>query len=346
MKIAKDRLKEIIKEELQNEMHGGDYEVDPDGYEGHMAKTNLYKIAEYAQEMHDLIHDDENLEPWVQEKIAVAAYMMDAVGHYLQYNASRGDESEGEEEWEQPSPAERHSGAESDDEEEFYITEETEFEEGDSLNEAEEAAESSAVVRIYDFDGVLGEFSPDLKQKFFEQSQQEGSKITGTEIQIKNTLALGASLLATAESVAKKYVEGVTKPTGTYYIISKFSNPSYVFKLAYYDELREFLEKNGLDLREAPNAASSKKVTIIKKFLERTGAETPAQILVAENTKESSKLTKAEAIPSKHKSEKPTYMIIGSSTADGKKESSMIKTGLTISGVEEDKIKITLLSNE
>lgn len=104
MRISKDRLKQIIKEELEisvgrhDEMHGGEYQKDPDGYEGRMAKGNLYKIAEYASELHDLIGDDENLEPWVEEKIAVAAHMMDSVGHYLQYEKHRGhEESEGHE---------------------------------------------------------------------------------------------------------------------------------------------------------------------------------------------------------------------------------------------------------
>jgi hypothetical protein len=109
MKIAKDRLKQIIKEELavgvapagpegaHDELAGGEYPRDSHGYEGRMAKTNLWKIAEYAKEMHDLIHDDEDLEPWVEEKIAVAAYMMDSVGHYLQYEKHRGHEdAEGE----------------------------------------------------------------------------------------------------------------------------------------------------------------------------------------------------------------------------------------------------------
>jgi hypothetical protein len=116
MKIAKDRLKQIIKEELamqsekehvcddsckhgeeHDEYAGGSYPHDQHGYEGEMAKTNLWKIAEYAKEMHDLIHDDEDLEPWVEEKIAVAAYMMDSVGHHLQYKKHRGHEdAEGE----------------------------------------------------------------------------------------------------------------------------------------------------------------------------------------------------------------------------------------------------------
>jgi len=113
MKISKERLKQIIKEELtvgvapeksemphemgHDEYEGGEYPRDPHGYEGQMAKTNLWKIAEYAQEMHDLIHDDEDLEPWVEEKIAVASYMLDQVGHHLQYMKHRGhEEAEGE----------------------------------------------------------------------------------------------------------------------------------------------------------------------------------------------------------------------------------------------------------
>lgn len=215
------------------------------------------------------------------------------------------------------------------------------------LKEADETqpAESSGAeksVHVYDFDGVLATFSPDLKQKFFEQSQAAGSKITGTEIQIKNTLALGASLLATADSVADHYVE-LAKPAEPCYIITKFSNPSYVLKLAYYDELREFLEKNGLDLREAPNAAPTKKATVIKKYLERVGG-TASQILVAGNTAEESKVAKAEAIPTKHKGENVRYVVHGVDTQDGRKESTMVKNGLINAGVKEDKVEVRLVA--
>lgn len=139
MKISKDRLKEIIKEELElskepaeHSEFEGEYEADPDGYEGRMAKGNLYKIIEYATELHDLIADNENLEPWVEEKIAVAAYMMDSVGHYLQYEKHRGHEdAEGHEGHADLSPAEREreemAGGE-EGEEEMYMMEETEFE--------------------------------------------------------------------------------------------------------------------------------------------------------------------------------------------------------------------------
>lgn len=211
------------------------------------------------------------------------------------------------------------------------------------LTEAEEPAAAETSVHVYDFDGVLATFSPDLKQKFFEQSQAAGSKITGTEIQIKNTLALGASLLATAESVAQNYVE-LAKPAEPFYIISKFSNPTYVLKLAYYDELRDFLEKNGLDLREAPNAAPTKKATVIKNYLSRVGAGTPAQVLIAGNTAEESKVAKAEAIPGKHKGQNVRYIVHGVDTQDGRKESTMMKNGLINAGAKEDKVEVRLVA--
>jgi hypothetical protein len=90
MKISKERLKQIIKEELDVGETGGSYPKDPHGYEGSMVKQNLWKIAEYAKEMHDLIADDEDIEPWVEEKIAIAAYMMDSTGHHVQYQKEVG----------------------------------------------------------------------------------------------------------------------------------------------------------------------------------------------------------------------------------------------------------------
>lgn len=110
MKLTENYLRKLIKEcmeemgapypaatnmapPVQNNM---DYPKDPDGYEGRMAKGNLYRIVEYATMLQGLIHDNENLEPWVQEKIAVAASMMDTVGHYLQYEKMRGSSDVGE----------------------------------------------------------------------------------------------------------------------------------------------------------------------------------------------------------------------------------------------------------
>ena len=81
MKISKNDLKALIAEELNKtttvllEMPGMEqgYEKDPDGYEGHMAKKALYHMARQADQLHDVIMEDQNLEPWVQAKITKAA---------------------------------------------------------------------------------------------------------------------------------------------------------------------------------------------------------------------------------------------------------------------------------
>jgi hypothetical protein len=91
MKIAKDRLKQLIKEELSLEGHG---EAD-----GSMAQQNLWKICEYAEKLKGIISSDQDLEPWVEEKIAVAAYIMDSVGHYMEFEAESGGEHEEEYEY-------------------------------------------------------------------------------------------------------------------------------------------------------------------------------------------------------------------------------------------------------
>ena len=64
--------------------------VTPHDDEGRMAKSQLYKIAKYAMEVHDNLGDDDQLEGWVQSKIATMSSMMGAVKHYLEYEYKRG----------------------------------------------------------------------------------------------------------------------------------------------------------------------------------------------------------------------------------------------------------------
>jgi hypothetical protein len=91
MKITRVELKALIHEAIAKEAsvlletpnvpnvpivgqeQTGDYTKDPDGYEGDMAKRSLYHIARQADQLHDMIMDDENLEPWAQAKITKAA---------------------------------------------------------------------------------------------------------------------------------------------------------------------------------------------------------------------------------------------------------------------------------
>lgn len=71
-------------------------EESSEEYAGHMVKSNLYKMAKYAQELHNMFEDDENVEPWVEEKIAVAASMISQVKHYIEYERVReGREDDG-----------------------------------------------------------------------------------------------------------------------------------------------------------------------------------------------------------------------------------------------------------
>ena len=87
--VQEDLVMGLTKAPSYDTEKHGEYEKDPDGYEGEMAKTNLYKIADYAKDLCALLRDDENLEPWVQEKIAVAASMIDSVAHHLKYQKRR-----------------------------------------------------------------------------------------------------------------------------------------------------------------------------------------------------------------------------------------------------------------
>ena len=57
-------------------------DTDDDGW---MAKSELYKLSKYAIQLHGMIQDNENLEPWVQSKITKAADYLSSVKHYMEY---------------------------------------------------------------------------------------------------------------------------------------------------------------------------------------------------------------------------------------------------------------------
>ena len=56
--------------------------TDDDGW---MAKGQLYQLSKYSVELHGMIQDTDNLEPWVQAKITKAADYISAVKHYMEY---------------------------------------------------------------------------------------------------------------------------------------------------------------------------------------------------------------------------------------------------------------------
>jgi hypothetical protein len=105
MKISKSRLKEIIQEELDMyQMEGpieepeelsGDPEYEQEGY---MAKSQLFKVGEYAMKLHDMIQGDDDLPEWMQYKIAVMSQMIGDVYHALDYDLQTGqfDQQQGD----------------------------------------------------------------------------------------------------------------------------------------------------------------------------------------------------------------------------------------------------------
>lgn len=93
-----NKLKKMILKELHILQKDHPYKIggllkktesEPE-YEGRMAKQNLFKIAKYATELHNMLEDDDNLEPWVEEKIAVASSMIETVAHYMEYEKLSG----------------------------------------------------------------------------------------------------------------------------------------------------------------------------------------------------------------------------------------------------------------
>ncbi len=58
--------------------------MDEDGW---MAKSQLYQTAKYAIELHKIIQDTDNLEPWVQSKITKCADYLESIKHYMEYEA-------------------------------------------------------------------------------------------------------------------------------------------------------------------------------------------------------------------------------------------------------------------
>jgi hypothetical protein len=57
--------------------------------EGRMTRSQLYKIGNYAQSLHDIIRDDDDLPEWVQSKIAVMDNDIGKIKHYIEYKLNR-----------------------------------------------------------------------------------------------------------------------------------------------------------------------------------------------------------------------------------------------------------------
>ena len=69
MKINESRIKQIIAEEMAalEDKKYFDYHDE----EGGMAKSQLYRLAKYAIELHDALDDNTELESWVQKPLII-----------------------------------------------------------------------------------------------------------------------------------------------------------------------------------------------------------------------------------------------------------------------------------
>ena len=91
MKISKEKLQKIIKEELEMSQNTPEMPYSGpktgqkiDDSEGKMAKSQLIHIAKYAIAMAKGLDDNEELESWVQSKITLAEDYISKVKHYLE----------------------------------------------------------------------------------------------------------------------------------------------------------------------------------------------------------------------------------------------------------------------
>ena len=57
--------------------------------EGEIVKGNLRNISEIARDIHDLYGDEEDIEEWVQEKIAIVEAMLQSISHYEKHEKVR-----------------------------------------------------------------------------------------------------------------------------------------------------------------------------------------------------------------------------------------------------------------
>jgi len=87
--VVDDRgAKESVQENKKTIKEGV---LDSDDDDGFMARSQLYFMARDAIKLHGVIQDQDNLEPWVQNKIASSSKDMDAVRRYTEYNAMKAE---------------------------------------------------------------------------------------------------------------------------------------------------------------------------------------------------------------------------------------------------------------
>ena len=105
MKLTQEELQNLIKEELTTHnsvllempyppIVGKDQEEsdseDPSEHEGERAKQSLFHMSQQAQQLHDMLQGDENLEPWVLKEITKAATSLEKAFKAVTYDKGPG----------------------------------------------------------------------------------------------------------------------------------------------------------------------------------------------------------------------------------------------------------------
>ena len=96
---AKQNLRPAANRKDLEEMCGADpmqaidmgVEHDEGDHEGSMAKRQMFKTAEYAADIFDMIEDGQEFPAWIQSKMTKIADYIGAVKHYLEYDEVVGE---------------------------------------------------------------------------------------------------------------------------------------------------------------------------------------------------------------------------------------------------------------
>ena len=97
MKLDKSLLRMIIKEQT-DEMCGPDHMMKPqmdmhhsDDHEADMGRRQMFKTANYAVDIYEMMDDNEDYPAWIQSKLTKIADYIGVVKHYLEYDHVMGE---------------------------------------------------------------------------------------------------------------------------------------------------------------------------------------------------------------------------------------------------------------
>ena len=87
MKISRERLKQIIKEEIASmhsavDPYGAEQIMDHPDDESDMAKSRMLRAGVYSQKIIQASDDETQIPSWVQSKLTIAAKNLSSVWHW------------------------------------------------------------------------------------------------------------------------------------------------------------------------------------------------------------------------------------------------------------------------